>query len=152
MGLNGGDPMAVSRAVKRGRLVHSVKDGKIVDAELADREWEENTDLSKAPGYVREKAAGVQGDSPENMAEASLREKHWKSKLAELKYKQEAGELVIASEVEREWVDILSHVRTRLLAIPTYVKQAAPHLEVADVALIEQHVRDALEELSRASE
>jgi hypothetical protein len=53
---------AVSKAIKRGRLKLSVVHDaagqpKIADAALADREWTQNTDLSRAPGDVKERAA-----------------------------------------------------------------------------------------------
>jgi hypothetical protein len=48
---------AVSKAVERERLKQSVViiDGRprIANVELADREWAQNTDLSRAPGYVK---------------------------------------------------------------------------------------------------
>lgn len=51
---------AVSKAVERERLKSSVAfvGGKprITDPDLADREWTQNTDLSRAPGYVKERA------------------------------------------------------------------------------------------------
>jgi hypothetical protein len=52
--------MAVSKAIKSGRLVRSVVrdhrgQPKIGDVALADREWAAGTDLSKAPGYVKER-------------------------------------------------------------------------------------------------
>lgn len=58
----GVSPMAVSRAIKTGRLTASVgrdADGtpRINDPELADREWDQRTDLSKAPGAVKARAA-----------------------------------------------------------------------------------------------
>jgi hypothetical protein len=53
---------AVSKAIKRGRLKLSVVydaagQPKIADAAIADREWAENTDLSRAPGDVKERNA-----------------------------------------------------------------------------------------------
>jgi hypothetical protein len=53
--------MAVSTAIKVGRLVASVGrdewgQPKISDPDLADREWDQNTDLTKAPAYVKERA------------------------------------------------------------------------------------------------
>lgn len=56
----GVSPMAVSKAIKSGRLVRSVVrdhrgQPKIGDVALADREWAAGTDLSKAPGYVKER-------------------------------------------------------------------------------------------------
>jgi hypothetical protein len=53
---------AVLRAIKSGRLkdclVYDVAGkAKIGDAAIADAEWSANTDLSRAPGYVKERAA-----------------------------------------------------------------------------------------------
>lgn len=52
---------SVLRAIKSQRLRESLvfgEDGKpqIADAALADLEWDRNTDLSRAPGYVKERA------------------------------------------------------------------------------------------------
>lgn len=58
LGLPGGSHVAVGNAVRAGRLARSVNaEGKIVDPELADREWAENTDHSEAPSSVLEKTA-----------------------------------------------------------------------------------------------
>lgn len=52
-------PSAVVNAVRRERLVKSVVyvkgQPKIADADLADAEWRQNTDLSRAPGFVKER-------------------------------------------------------------------------------------------------
>lgn len=59
---------AVSRAVKGGRLRASVVriDGvpKISDVAIADREWTGNTDLTKAPASVKERADGRAASRP----------------------------------------------------------------------------------------
>lgn len=50
------------RAIRSGRLKNSLifdKSGKakVANVALADQEWEARTDLSKAPGYVKERAS-----------------------------------------------------------------------------------------------
>lgn len=56
---------AVSRAIKAGRLRASVAPGgRIADPELADREWNEHTDLTRAPLYVRERYEHLQPAQP----------------------------------------------------------------------------------------
>lgn len=176
--------MAVSRAIKVGRLARSVvrgRDGKprIADPELADREWEENTDLSQAPGYVKERADQAAPEveipaapapppaaaSPSPAAEAeeadeddagggtlklgleSAREKHWKAKLAELKYRERESELVEAQLVEQKLAGTFAQVRTKLLGVPSRARQLLPHLDAADVGALEDLVREALEDL-----
>jgi hypothetical protein len=150
--------MAVSLAVKHGRLVKCIaRDAHgrpcITDPELADREWLGNSDYTNAPqhdpGRKAPEPAASSAPPEESLAGSAAREKHWKAKIAEIEFLDRSGELVSAKEVEREWTDLLSHVRTRLLAIPTYVKQSAPHLSTSDVAVVDQHIRDALAELSK---
>ncbi len=153
---------SVSEAIKAGRLVAClVKDeygqNKIGDPALADREWDANTDLTKAPTAVKVAAAaraapGTGDGDASDLTVANTRKAHWDAELKELKFKEAAGELVLASDVKREWADILSQVRTKLLGLPTQVKQAVPTLTVADVVIFENLIREALEDLVRAEQ
>lgn len=56
---------AVSRAVQSGRLKASVAPGGgIADPDLADREWDANTDTSRAPVYVQVREAARKQGAP----------------------------------------------------------------------------------------
>jgi hypothetical protein len=167
--------MAVSRAVKSGRLrkcvlrdAHGRPEG-VSSAELADREWEEATDLSRAPGTVKEAAAkraaragappdpgGGGGEEPPrpgdpnnlSLAAETAREKYWKANHAELEYRERLGQLVEAKDVAKTLADVFATCRTKLLAVPIRARQALPHLTAQDVAALENLVREALEELA----
>jgi phage terminase Nu1 subunit (DNA packaging protein) len=150
--------MAVSKAVKGGRLAASVVRNargqpKIADAELADREWEAATDLSRAPGYVKERASSRRAPKGPDSTDLSLsgesaREKFWKANQAELDYREQLGELTNAKEMGDKIIDVFTRCRTRLLGLPTRAKQQIPHLSVTDLAVIDGIVREALEELA----
>lgn len=152
---------AVLAARDKGRLVECFRDSsgtmtaQIQNAALADQEWERKTDLSRAPIPVRQRAAGVaplpaeDGEAVPDMADASAREKHWRAKLAELKFKEAAGELVPAAGVRAELEGVFRSCRTKLLGIPSRARAAMPGLSLADVAKIEAFVREALEDLAR---
>lgn len=60
------------------------------------------------------------------------------------------GELVEAAEVLRGWTEILRQVRSRILAVPSRVRSALPHLDAAEVETIDRELRTALEELAHA--
>lgn len=141
-------PMAVSLAIKTGRLSRSVvRDAmgspKIASIALADQEWEANTDHTRSP----QRAEPLPEVESSDVAGAAARAKHWEAKLRELKFKEASGELVSAADVKREWVSTLAQVRSKLLTIPTLAKQAIPALTIANVERLEQLVRDALEDL-----
>jgi len=172
--------VAVSRAVKSGRLRASVTTNhfghpKIADVALADKEWAENTDLTRAPAFVKERglevqtsapaagaspseplpASSAEGGSPPpaegrelSLSEASAAEKRWRAKLAELDYRKKTGELVDAKDVEDRLKHLFTICRTKLLALPSKTKAAIPALTHADIARIDDLVRQALEELS----
>lgn len=59
------------------------------------------------------------------------------------------GELVEAEAVKREWSDILRGVRSRVLSVPSRVRQSLPHLTGHDVERIDSELRRALEEAAR---
>ena len=157
---------SVLRAIKRGRLSKSLVyvDGvaQIADPALADQEWAANTDLTRAPAYVKARAAGVTttpsvtaprvppapASGNTTLAEASATEKLWKSRLAELEYRRQAGELVDAAEAQTRWADILVRIRTKLLAVPSKVKAVRSELTLEQIAAMDASIREALEELA----
>ncbi len=167
LGLPGGNAVAVGRAIARGTLVASLVgaggSAKITDAELADREWAENTDLSRAPGTVKAMAEGVTGPSvtgasvtprsvtagrqrvPSSLATASAREKNARADLAELEYRAKARELVPARAVEAAWSEMVSQMRTAVLSVPSKAKSMMPHLSHTDLAQLNDLLNQALE-------
>jgi hypothetical protein len=165
----GVSPEAVSEAVSSGRLSASVTRNargqpKIADPDLADREWEANTDWSRVPAFAPKDPDGLpEPDAEEDemstdglpsanegmsLLEASAIEKVWKAKLAELKFRKEAAQLLPASQVRRTLETTFSACKTKLLAVPSRARQALPHLAPTDIAEIERLVREALEGLS----
>lgn len=169
---------AVLRAIARKRLNKCLviaADGtrKISSIALADAEWKANTDLTRAHDVVKARAAAASvGPAPPlegpdlerrlqrgvladllpdegpTIADAAAKEKHWRAKLAELNYKERAGELVNAKEVQAGFADLITQGRTKLLGLPSKLKQKLPHLTLDDLATIDAHVREALEELA----
>jgi hypothetical protein len=83
-----------------------------------------------------------------SIAAASAAEKHWRSKKAELDYKRAAGELVDAKEITASFTQLIVTSRTKLLGLPTKAKSRLPHLTLEDLAVLEEIVRESLEELA----
>lgn len=169
--------VAVSVAIRKGRIVRGVNaDKQITDPELARADYLANTDRTDAPHAVVEHAARlaagetpppvrrkpapdpfaddeedeplVSSSEPLDLADAARNEKHWKAKLAELKFREAARELVPAAEVSAKVSGKILACRTRLLGIASRAKQAIPDLSLTDVAALEGIVREALEELA----
>jgi hypothetical protein len=155
---------AVRKAVERGRLSASVERveahervwTRITNVELADREWEANTDLTRGPVALKAAAAERNGQASApgvqpsiSLAEAAAEEKRRKAERAKMDFEVRAGSLLPAQAVEAQWVEILGRIKARALALPSKAKQVIPHLTPADVQALTRIVREMLEELAR---
>jgi len=145
----------VRRGVFKGRLTKSVIDTpggyKIVDVELADREWAASANHGTLPAADRERLDG--DEIPEisedmTLTEASVIEKRWRGKMVQLEYRKKAGDLIEASEVEAGLAEVFSECRTKLLGVPIRARQRLPHLTKEDMLVIEELQREALEALA----
>ncbi len=140
---------AVSMAIRDGRLHDSIDSSnpkrlRIADIDAADREWDEKSDNTRKPNGAGQFGAQLQ--------ENAAREKHFRALLAELDYKKRAGELVPADEARAAVIEKFTAVKTKLLGIPARIKQRLPHIELADVQVIDELVRETLEDLANGDE
>lgn len=101
--------------------------------------------------HLRSIAAGRGGEEQGNsLTSERARLARVQADAQELKNAVLRGENVPAAEVARAWENLLRAVRSRLLAVPSRVRQAVPGLTVADMDRIDREVRDALQELGNA--
>lgn len=153
--LRGVSPEAVSKAVSTGRLRDSVAivDGqpKIADADMADREWGSNTLQRIDPGQA---PARDPRDTQEYLANrtrregAAARRETAQAELAELELGERKGELIAIEQARRDVMEKFTLVRTRLLGVPSRFAQRAPHLAAEAVPMMDELLREALDELS----
>lgn len=156
--------VAVLKAIETGRLQKSVTRPSpkkiLIDAELADQEWEGNTD----PAQQREKeaaeflpgSAGEQGElfkrpkddratqeqnrtSGATMAKARAMKETFLARLAQLSFEEKTKKLVSRNTVEAEAFSLARKLRDALLLIPARV---VPRLASAkDLAEMEDLLR-----------
>jgi len=164
-------PEAVYAAVKAGRLsTVAGKDGKpLVNSETMREEWAKNTQTrigmgpkppgegaAKKPLRSKEERMAVKSkprisktsEAIPDYDESRARTEHLKAELLELERQQKEGLLVKAEEIEHEWVEIITRARTKLLGIPTKAKQRIPDLDTDAIGVLDDIVREALEDLS----
>ena len=158
---------AVYAAVKSGRLsVVTGADGRpMVNSETMREEWARNTQTKigvgpKAPGdggvkkplRSREERMGERVAKTKEVIpdydESRARTEHLKAELLELDRQQKEGQLVRVEDVEREWLEIITMARTKLLGIPTKAKQRLPDLDTDAIGVLDDIVREALEDLA----
>jgi phage terminase Nu1 subunit (DNA packaging protein) len=153
---------AISKAVKVGRLSRSVgrtAEGHpfITDPELADQEMDANTRQSVSDPIAPEVRAAViglpAGTPPYQVSQAvraaaAARREQALADSAELDLEAKRMGLTDAAEVREEVLARYSMVKTKLLAVPSQVAQRMPHLAKEIEPVIDELIREALEELS----
>jgi len=172
---------AVYAAIRTNRLsVVRTGDGReLVNSATMREEWERNTQKRvgrgpKPPAGTTERTPmrpgeltpnerrDQQADSGRNLAdtneaipdynESRARTEHLKAELLELERKEKERILVKAEEVEAKWVEIITMARTKILGIPTKAKQRIPDLDTDAISLLDDIVRETLEDLAAKSD
>lgn len=116
---------AVSKAIKAGRLKDAVIRGMgrypKLDADIAEREWAQNTrprthDIDDRPAPTD--AVGDPAAIGASYAESRAKREAYEAELARLKVQKELEQLVDADEVKRAAFRVARQVRDGLLNIP----------------------------------
>ena len=132
-------PAALTGLVKRG---------------IAVRMGHDAYDLGETVGNYAEHLRGVasgRGGEAETLTLTGERARlaRAQAEAVEMKNAVARAELVRAEDVERAWGDVLRRVRSRILAVPSRVRQAE-ELSPGAVLAIDQELRAALTELGEA--
>jgi hypothetical protein len=88
------------------------------------------------------------GDIVPEYNESRARTEYLKAELLELERKEKEGLLVRAAEVQAKWIEVITISRTKVMGIPSKAKQRIPDLTQDQVVVLEDIVREALEELA----
>jgi hypothetical protein len=163
---------AVYKAIKEGRLTAvTASDGTIrVNSTTMRDEWIRNTNSTRVrvgqgvrplrsreskPLRPREERVPQTDnritkthEAIPDYDESRARTEHLKAELLELDRKTKEGRLVPLEEVQAKWVEIVVQARTKLLGIPTKAKQRLPDLDVDAINVLDDLVREALEDLA----
>ncbi|RVT84559.1 DNA packaging protein [Rhodobacteraceae bacterium CCMM004] len=135
--------LGVSRQVltdlKSNGVVQTVEYGK----------WDFAVTVQSYLAHLREKAAGRDERTlNEDQRRAKLELTQAQARRAALIADRDAGHLLDSGQVEREWANTLRDVRAALLAVPSRVGAALPHLTAHDVETLSSEIRAALEALA----
>lgn len=165
----------VSQKIKKGVLSRAIstdaRGTKRIDPVVADVEWERNTDKrfdytdrAKALKELSPPAAAA-GDAPlkpppllekitrnSNLNDIRQAQAWYAAETQRLDFEKLTGLLVETEQVQKEWMKLISEVKTKLLAVPVKAKGYIPELTNADVSRIETLIREALEEVAYADE
>lgn len=136
-GLPGGTRKAVHAAVRDG-AIDAFGPDKLIDPELADRQWAKNrrarvgaspaggqaqaqTPIEAAAGAPGEAAAAAPAPTPAPAADtgysaARTRREVAEAETAEIELRRKKGELVLREDVDRAFREIMREIRDRLMA------------------------------------
>ena len=156
--LKGVSRSAVSQKKRAGILNDAIEyvNGKpVLNKDEALRLWETNmvpneSQLSKPKPQERR---GVEvgkidkEDIPDFNTSRSKREAMM-ARLAEIDVEEREKVLVPSVDVESSWIQLVTIAKTKVLGIPTKAKQRIPDLDKNAMSLLDEIVRETLEDLS----
>lgn len=96
--------------------------------------------------------ARINDDELPEYNESRKRSEFERANLLELERKQKEALLLPAEQVAKVWANSVSIAKTKLLAVPSRLRQRIPHLTLEEVAITEDLIREALEELAANDE
>lgn len=115
-----------------------------IDPEVGLEEWHENAPLRAS--------SDVDTEALRAWREARARRETALAAQAEDDLRRRRAELVEATEVEAKLVTVFSQVRTKLLGVPSKVRQQDPALTASQLALLDNLIREALEDLAAGAD
>jgi phage terminase Nu1 subunit (DNA packaging protein) len=89
---------------------------------------------------------------PTSIADLRRRLLAVQARREEAKAALEEGRVVRVADVEHRWSLRVVQARTKILGAPSRIKQRLPHLTTRDLQVIDQVLREALEELADDAE
>ena len=93
--------------------------------------------------HLREVASGRTEGTPALTTERTRLASAQAERLT-IENKRSRGILINAAEAEHRWADEMVKLRARLLAVPTGVAMALPHLTTHEIQRIDRELRDAM--------
>ena len=155
--LKGVSRSAVSQKKRAGILngaIVNVNGKDLLNKDDALRLWEANmvphhSKLTKVADKPRTTEIGKveEEEIPDFNTSRSKREAMM-ARLAEIDVEEREKVLVPSADVEASWVQLVTIAKTKVLGIPTRAKQRIPDLDKNAMGLLDEIVRETLEDLS----
>ena len=155
--LKGVSRSAVSQKKRAGILndaIVNVNGKDLLNKDDALRLWETNmvphhSKLTKVAETPRTPEVGKvdKEEIPDFNTSRSKREAMM-ARLAEIDVEEREKILVPSAEVEASWIQLVTIAKTKVLGIPTKAKQRIPDLDKNAMSLLDEIVRETLEDLS----
>lgn len=148
--------------IRRGRLTDCVvwdSDGKAVairgeEELMTEFRAKVQTRRRQAPASVLDRSpdkvprTGSGGEELPDYNESRARTEYERANLLELERRQKEALLLPVEQVERVWSNAITQAKTKLLGVPSKLRQRIPHLSLEEIAIAEELIRESLEDLA----
>ena len=145
----------VSRSAVSQRRQTGILDAAIVkvgareklNKELALELWDKNS-VSFTPEIKESKKNVVTNEDVPSFNESRAKREAMMARLAEIDVEEREKLLVPSEEVKNAWIQLVTIAKTKVLGIPTKAKQRIPDLDKGAMTLLDEIVRETLEDLA----
>jgi hypothetical protein len=160
------DQGSVRYAIKNKKITSYKKDkatGEVrIDRDAADVEWiprqnprEEQppSRITIPPSFTEDEddpdaTVDDDGTALPSIQKSRQKKEKYDAELAKIKVEKERGKLIDAVETEKRWIQVGNILKTKVLGMPSKIRQRIPEITDIQYSIIETIAREALEELA----
>ncbi len=141
---------AVQKAIESGRI--STLPNGMIDPEVADREWEQNT-TARPPAFRRQSDDDGETFGASQYSKARAVREHYQARLAKIEYEERVGSLVSKDEVQVAAFNKFRQFRDAMLNLPDRLAAmlAAEPDEPKCYEILSTEIRKALNDFADAN-
>lgn len=140
----------VTKAHQTGKIrIHMDDNGvRYILFEEAKEDWLRNLDHQYS---ANRKKASKRDDLP-SITDSKKKKDFYSAEKTRIELELLQGSVVRSEDVEKEWAHILKSVRTKVLAVPSKMRQRVPDFTSDQHAMLDLIIRETLEDLSNGSD
>ena len=143
-------PQAINQAINEGRIqTKKAANGReMIELDGLRERYAATTQRKITGATIKDSPKGRKHEEVPDYNESRARTEFLKAELLELERAEKEARLVDASDVAKKWGELIAIARTKILGVPSKAKQRIPDFPQDAFVILEDIVREALEDLA----
>lgn len=143
-------PQAINQAINEGRIqTKKAANGReMIELDGLRERYAATTQRKITGATIKDSPKARKHEEVPDYNESRARTEFLKAELLELERAEKESRLVDAADVAKRWGELIAIARTKILGVPSKAKQRIPDFPQDAFVILEDIVREALEDLA----
>lgn len=133
------------------RRIRELRDERVIPDNGSGR-YVLGTAISAYCSHIRPTQGGGSGGNSGDLTVERTRLAAAQADAVEIRNATARGEVLPVQEVKQVWSAFIVELRSRLLSVPSRVRQKIPAMTAAETGILDTEIRDAMEAISRGTD